>query len=48
METRSIGYRKTFLFKNAKTITQVSEARGVIILAALKAVLKLENLHPAS
>ena len=46
METRSIGYRKTFLFKNAKTITQVSEARGVIILAALKSSLKIREFTP--
>ncbi|MEK7608977.1 MAG: crossover junction endodeoxyribonuclease RuvC [Patescibacteria group bacterium] len=37
---------KLFFFKNAKTITQVSEARGVIILAGLKSGLEIREFTP--
>ncbi|MEK7565182.1 MAG: crossover junction endodeoxyribonuclease RuvC [Patescibacteria group bacterium] len=41
-----LAIEKLFFFKNAKTITQVSEARGVIILAALKSSLKIREFTP--
>ena len=37
---------KLFFFKNAKTITRVSEARGVIILAGLKNNLAIMEFTP--
>ncbi|MDP3800188.1 MAG: crossover junction endodeoxyribonuclease RuvC [bacterium] len=41
-----LAIEKLFFFKNAKTITQVSEARGVIILAGLKNTLKIREFTP--
>ncbi len=41
-----LAIEKLFFFKNAKTITQVSEARGVIILAGLKSGLEVREFTP--
>ncbi|MBI2466024.1 MAG: crossover junction endodeoxyribonuclease RuvC [Candidatus Sungbacteria bacterium] len=41
-----LAIEKLFFFKNAKTITKVSEARGVIILAALKSGLEIKEFTP--
>lgn len=41
-----LAIEKLFFFKNAKTITQVSEARGVIILSGLKEGLKIREFTP--
>ena len=41
-----MSVEKLFFFKNAKTITKVSEARGVIILAGLKHDLKIKEFTP--
>lgn len=41
-----LAIEKLFFFKNAKTITQVSEARGVIILSGLKSGLEIREFTP--
>ena len=41
-----LAIEKLFFFKNAKTITQVSEARGVIILAGLKSGVEIREFTP--
>ncbi|MDP3764733.1 MAG: crossover junction endodeoxyribonuclease RuvC [bacterium] len=41
-----LAIEKLFFFKNAKTITKVSEARGVIILAGLKLGLAIREFTP--
>ncbi len=41
-----LAIEKLFFFKNAKTVTGVSEARGVIILAGLKRGLEIEEFTP--
>lgn len=41
-----LAIEKLFFFKNAKTITKVSEARGVIILSGLKYGLKIREFTP--
>lgn len=41
-----LAIEKLFFFKNAKTITQVSEARGIIILAGLKSCVGIREFTP--
>lgn len=41
-----LAVEKLFFFKNAKTVTQVSEARGVIILAGLEQGLEVKEFTP--
>lgn len=41
-----IAIEKLFFFKNNKTVMSVSEARGVIILAAVKNSLKIKEFTP--
>ena len=41
-----LAIEKIFFFKNAKTISQVSEAIGVIILSGLRSGLKIKEFTP--
>ena len=41
-----LAIEKLFFFKNAKTVTQVSEARGVLILAGVKSGLAIREFTP--
>ena|SRR3989344_2291681 len=41
-----VGIEKLFFFKNAKTITQVSEIKGAIILAIAKQRIELSEFTP--
>ncbi len=41
-----VGIEKLFFFKNAKTITQVSEIKGAIILAMAKQGLEVDEFTP--
>ncbi len=41
-----VAIEKLFFFKNNKTVIQVSEARGVIILAAAQNKLKIKEFTP--
>lgn len=41
-----LAVENVYFFKNAKTITSVSEAKGVILLAAAKKKIKVQELSP--
>jgi len=41
-----LAVENVYFFKNAKTITSVSEAKGVILLAAAKKKIKIQEISP--
>ena len=41
-----LAVENVYFFKNAKTITSVSEAKGVILLAAAKKKIKIQEIPP--
>ena len=41
-----LAVENVYFFKNAKTITSVSEAKGVILLAAAKKKIKVQEIPP--
>jgi len=41
-----LAVENVYFFKNAKTITSVSEAKGVILLAAAKKKIKVQEISP--
>lgn len=45
-QPQEAGLEKLFFFKNAKTITAVSEIRGVILLALQKNLIKTKEFTP--
>lgn len=42
----ALAIEKLFFFKNSKTVMRVSEARGIIILAALRHQLEIKEFTP--